>query len=419
MNRVLLPKLHAHQQVIADCPARFIVVAAGRRFGKSWLAQMLALDAAINHGKAVWWLSPTHGNSWTHYLMVQRMIGDLASYKSAKQYYMEFAYKGQRGSLTFKSGDREDNLRGSGLDFVVLDEAAYMSSSLWNDVVRPTLIDKEGHALFLSTPKGYGNFFHQLYLRGLDTEKYPDWRSFHFSSADNLSIPGMVEEVKRAKKDMTTLKFRQEILAEFVQDAGGVFFDVEKAAIEPVLTAPEEGKTYVAGVDIGRHHDYTVFTVLEILSHNTAKQVAMYRISQAAFNAQIRWIEEKIARWHPLKTYIENNSIAMPIVEELENRGLSVKAVKVTRHNKGPLIEKLSTSLQKGRLTLLDARSTEGSIQLGEMVSYEMKRSQTGMARYGAVSGAHDDTIMALAFAHSHLRSRSGTLHFSENPFFQ
>jgi len=71
------------------------------------------------------------------------------------------------GEVTVRSADDPDSLRGEGLDFVVMDECAFMQENAWIEALRPALSDRQGRAMFISTPKGR-NWFWRIWQRGLD-----------------------------------------------------------------------------------------------------------------------------------------------------------------------------------------------------------------------------------------------------------
>ena len=86
--------------------------------------------------------------------------------------------------MGIRSADNPDTLRGEGLDLVIMDECAYMVKETWTEVIRPALSDKEGSALFISTPRGRNWFW--TAKREL---KDKNWRNFTFTSYDNYINP--------------------------------------------------------------------------------------------------------------------------------------------------------------------------------------------------------------------------------------
>lgn len=414
---VYLPPLHANQQLVKDDPHRFKVLNAGRRWGKSLFARFLLLDLAINQGKQVWWISPTYGNVFDHWQQTLTMVGSLPTYRNVQQKYLEFEYRGRKGSLSFKSGDRPDNLRGSGLDYIVIDEAAFVHPDVWEAVARPALSDKMGGALIISTPNGVGDWYHRAYQRGLDPE-FPDWTTFHFPTITNLSLPDIEKEVESARKEMLELRFRQEYLAEFVDAAGGVFYGLSEAATVAFLKKPLDGHNYFGGIDIGRRDDFTVIQMIDLLERQKARQVFMDRFTSLSFNVQMNRIRKVLDEWDPVKVYMERNSFAMPMVETLQAEGYPIIDFAMSAANKGPLVEKLSANIQRGRLEILSPDSAEGQLQMSEMQAYEMGKTANGFVTYGARRGWHDDTVTSLMAANMAIRNRGYGARQQGNKFF-
>src|SRR5258708_7035281 len=123
------------------------------------------------------------------------------------------------GWLQFKTAEEPDSLRGEGIDFVVFDEAAHIDGleEMWEQCVRPSLMDRRGDAWFISTPNGF-NYFNNLFLRSRDRE---DWASFQFPTSSNPHID--FAEIQELRASLPLLVARQEIDAEFVQLAGALF----------------------------------------------------------------------------------------------------------------------------------------------------------------------------------------------------
>ena len=129
------------------------------------------------------------------------------------------------GWLQFRTAEEPAALRGEGIDFVVFDEAAHIDGleEMWEQSVRPSLLDTRGDAWWISTPYGF-NFFNSLFLRG-NAEKVedrvPNWKSFQFPTSANPTIDPA--EILEMRKSLPALVARQEVDAEFVQLAGALF----------------------------------------------------------------------------------------------------------------------------------------------------------------------------------------------------
>jgi PBSX family phage terminase large subunit len=156
-----------------------------------------------------------------------------------------------------------ETLRGQNFDFLVIDEIASMRNfwENWQEVVRPTLTDRRGEVLFISTPKGFNHFYDLYNLEAKDS----DYKSFHFTSYDNPFIPK--EEIDKAGKELTEDRFAQEYLADFRKTEGLVYkeFNRDKHLFEEPGFEGEELrviKTF-GGVDFGFHSPAAVITILK------------------------------------------------------------------------------------------------------------------------------------------------------------
>lgn len=420
--KIVLPTLHKNQETIFNDPHRFRVVAAGRRFGKSRVARAECLDRAINKAQKVWWLAPTYKISGKQWRETKRMLtrangSTIFTDKSEEDRRMEFKDGNKLGELSFLSGDRPDNLRGEGLDFVVIDEAAFVHPELWNTVIRPSLLDTGGSCLFISTPNGR-NWFYRVYLRG--KSENPDdsqWNSHHFTSYDNPTIPNIRQEVNDAKRDMTDHRFRQEHLAEFLDDVGTLFKGVSAAATSKQLMYREHGHVYSMGIDWGRKNDATVVTVIDIVDK---KQVYIDRFTETGWETQKARVKFAIDMFQPTVIYAEENNMGQPVVEALQGEGIeNIVPFNTSATSKGPLIDNLALAIERGQISIVNEEDRNGGIQADELKAYTFWQTSKGNWQYGAPYGFMDDTVIALALAYMGVKSSPNVLTGSKyNPFY-
>jgi hypothetical protein len=214
---VLELDLHPAQKEVWNSPARFKVVAAGRRFGKSLLAAAKCIEKAASKPDAVvMWVSPSHDQSRIGFNMVKRALPRSACEvnKTLSEIYLSTG-----GTILFRSTERWDNLRGHGLDFVVLDEAAKIEEQAWTAVIRPALADRRGEAMLIGTFNGQ-NWFYDLWRRAQDPDN-KEWAAFKFVTADNPYIdPSEIEEFQRNNPKEV---FEQEFMSSPLAYAGAVF----------------------------------------------------------------------------------------------------------------------------------------------------------------------------------------------------
>jgi len=314
------------------------------------------------------------------------------------QYRLDFA---TGGSITIRSTHAPDLLRGAGLDFVVLDEAAYMPPHTWAEVVRPMLLDRQGGALFLSTPNGR-NWFHDLYALGQDPEQ-ADWASFQFPSSANPLIPA--SEFEALQQTTPERIWRAEYLAEFVDDAGVVFRGLREVATLDPQYEPQEGHRYIMGCDWGREQDFTALVVLDATTH---QMVAMDRFQHIGWHLQRERLKAMALRWQIDVIWAEANSMGSVNIEALQRDGLPVRPFMTTARSKAPLIESLSLAIERGDIALL-----KDATLLNELSAYTLERLAGGGYRYNAPSGQHDDSVIALALAWYGAQMGGGRLSFA------
>jgi phage terminase large subunit-like protein len=382
---IVLPRLHAAQWEVAASPARFKVLDAGRRFGKTLLGTGLGTKKALEGGRA-WWVAPSYkvaAVGWRGAKHIASQIPGVARNETERL----LTFPGG-GTLQVRSGDDPNSLRGDGLDLAVLDEAAYMRPEVWSEAIRPALSDRQGEALFISTPNGR-NWFWGLWMYG-QNPAYSDWASWRFPTSSNPYIKP--EEIEAARELLPERIFKQEYLAEFLEDEGAVFRRVEeRATVAEPESGPLPGERIVFGVDWGRDND---FTCIAILSASRRRLVALDRFNEIGWNLQRGRLVTLAQHWQPEVIWAEANSIGGPNIEALQMEGLPVQPFTTTASSKGPLIESLALAFEKGEIAILN-----DPVLVGELLAYSMERLPSGRWIYSAPAGLHDDTVIALALA--------------------
>lgn len=399
----------AQRQMIAES-RRFNVADCGRRFGKSLLGTYLIVET-LTEGHPCSWMSPNYrslGDAWRD---LKRILQPITVEKSEQQFRIQVD---TGGVLECWSLDNPDAPRGRKYKRVVIDEAAMVRylGEAWQAVIEPTLLDLLGDAWFLSTPKG-SNFFKTIYTWGQDEQRYPEWKSWQMPSTANTTIPHLADEVEKKRSTTPERWFRQEYLAEFIDDAGGVFRGVRDiATIDATegwpayaaqLLINEDGSTtliprpidddhkYVIGIDWGKVND---FTVLAVIDATTRELVALDRFNQIDYTLQIGRLKALARRFGTRTLIPERNSIGEPLIEQLKKEDFKVHPFTTTNASKAEVIDALTLAFEKQELRILDI-----PVLIDELQAYEAERLPSGMLRYSAPEGYHDDCVMALALA--------------------
>lgn len=378
-----LPPLHAAQAAIYAHPARFKVVACGRRFGKTELGKHMLLRRAMEGG-ITWWISPTYGMAGQVWRDLRQALAPLKPTVTTVERRIDLV---NGGVVAVRSGLNPDFLRGAGLDYAVLDEAAFLPADLWPEVVRPMLIDRRGGAVFLSSPNGRNHFYH-LYVQGLDPE-LPDWAAFHHPSHDNPRLDRAELEALRAT--LPDRAYRAEILAEFVDGAGQVFRDVDSRATAPTDAVPRPHQRVVIGVDWGKSVDFTVCAVIDA---DRGVMLALDRFNGLSWSETRARVAGLARYWNAQVVWAEANAAGDVNIEALIAEGVPVCAFTTTARSKPVLIDKLALALEHGELALLP-----DPVLLAELNAFRVDPTPLGGYRYGAPAGLHDDTVIALALA--------------------
>ncbi len=227
------------QYRILCCDRRFIVVAAGRRFGKTMVAMaMLVFHAAGAHRQRCYYVAPTHRQATEIGWGALKEMVPSAFVQCIRE--SELRIELTNGSLVQLHGP--ESLRGTGLDFIVLDEFAYMPAHVWPEIVRPMLADREGRAILCSTPRGRNHFF-DIYE---EAKSRKDSAAFHYTTAQGGNVSEAELDLIRSSMDPVT--FAQEMEASFEHQRGQVYhaFSPEQN-VKDVRMIP--GVTLLVGMD--------------------------------------------------------------------------------------------------------------------------------------------------------------------------
>ena len=381
---VALPKLHKGQRQVWDSPARFDVLACGRRWGKTRLGALRCMTVGLRGGRA-WWVAPSYPMSTVGWRLIKRLSGPVPGTEK-REVDRLIVYPGG-GEVQVKSADNPDSLRGEGLNFLVMDECAFIKEAAWAEALRPALSDRRGKALFISTPKGR-NWFWRLWQMGQDSSR-SEWHAWRFPTADNPFI--QADEIEAARQLLPERVFAQEYLAEFLDDSGAVFRHVVEAANAQAEHSAQPGHDYVMGVDWGKHNDFTVLTVLDVTSRS---MVCLDRFNQIDYTVQMGRLKALYDRFKPRAIVAEVNAMGEPLVEQLRRERLPVYPFTTTNATKSSIVDALTLAFEQGDIHILPE-----PVLIAELQAFEMERLPSGMFRYGAPEGMHDDTVMSLALA--------------------
>ena len=390
MPSVTLFSPHEGQRKIiddfADSPHKFGVVVTSRQWGKSLLAQNLLLYWLLQNPKQKGcWISPVYNQCRKIFLELTNASYEIISKSNKAELSIEFI---NGSTLIFLSSERPDSIRGFSFNYVVLDEASYITENAVNQAIFPTLSALGKKCLIISTPKSK-NWFYSAYLKGLNEDG--DYISFRGLSADNpyISQTFIDEQRKSLPRDI----FRSEYEAEFTDAGSDVFTNVDSVCIRNNWDVPQRNERYYFGVDTGLTHDYSVLTILS----ESGRVAKIIRVNGIPFEEIGKSFVTELKRYTILGGYVESNSIGYPMFELIKSEIKSTKDFYTTNDTKNQGIRNLIYKIQNGELEL---PSKDFFPHLyNELNSYSYKISANGLITFNAPSGYFDDCVISLMLA--------------------
>ncbi len=346
------------------------------------MLQDAAVTTALFEKLPVGWGAPTYKMLLDDWKSLANTLAPVTARRSEQEKQLQLI---SGGSIEFFSLDGPDAIRGKKFKRFIVNEAAFVPNLLdiFNLVIRPTLIDYRGEADFAGTPKGMNGFW-QLY-----NITDPDWMRWNMSSYANPHIPH--SELDALKVTMLERAFQQEIMAQFLEDGGGVFRNIMSCATATKQEKGIAGHQYVIGGDWGRTNDATVFIVLDI---TTREMVYMERLLNTDFKSQRNILKALSQKFNYAVCLVEVNSIGQPQLEELQAMDVAVQGFMTTNATKLEIISALQLAFEQEKIRILNDPQA-----ISELMAYQAERLPSGLLRYGAPEGMHDDVVMALCLA--------------------
>ena len=350
------------QQEVFNDEARFKVVAAGRRCGKSRLAAWTLIIKALQTAKVtVFYVAPTQGQARD---IMWGLLADLAHPVITNKHVNNMEITLVNGSrICLKGGDRPDTMRGVSLEYLVIDEYADVKQQVFEEILRPALADRKGDCLFIGTPKGR-NHFYDLYIYA-DSEEDDSFKAWHFTSYDNETLDP--DEINLAKKSMSSFAFRQEFMSSF-EALGSEIFKEEWVQFSD--DTPEIGDYYIA-VDLAGFEDPSSRSKKNKRLDSTA--ISVVKVNEQGWHVEDvihgRWTLEKTAqkifnavdRYRPISVGIERGIAKQAVMSPLSDM--------MRRNSRYFRIEELTHGNQKKTdriVWALQGRFENGLVTLGK-----------------------------------------------------
>lgn len=383
--RVQLYAPHAGQRRLHESTKRFRVMACGRRWGKTLACCNEISRHVLEHNNTLaLWVAPTYRASTIAFRMMSKALKEvLAAPPNKSELRLELI---NGSEINFASAERYDNMRGIGVHFLVMDEVGQIAEEAWTEVLRPTLSDTNGRAVFIGSPRGR-NWFYYLFQRGLDPEEV-DWESFSFPTASNPYIPP--GEIEAARRDMPVDKFAQEYEAVFLEDAAAVFHNVDNCVYGDICD-PEPDAPYVVGYDPAKYEDFSVVTVLNMRTHHVDY---WERFQHIDWDQQLEIVAMIARRYNYALIEMDATGIGDPLMEQIKKKDVIVTGTKFDNVKKEQRVRNLSLLLEHGDITFPEIK-----VLIKELKDFEYHYTESRNLVYGAPHGKHDDAVTSLMLA--------------------
>lgn len=388
-----------HQKIIhhfcSDAhPAKIILSIAGRQSGKSYCAMYQVIYWLLsNPNCGIMWISKSNSQAQYVFLKLLNALTDAGLVVKKNQGVSSMYIETIGGSTVYvRSAMSEDSLRGySSISKIVMDEASFMPSQIFSEIVLPFLNTKKGNItnkiLIATTPKGRLNWVYAEYKKiGVD----PDYAGIRWTVYDNPNIDKTMIEL--ARRNSSERVFNQEYLAMW-SDSSSMYNNViDCASIPNIQTEPIPNERYIMSVDPGLVNDFTSITIMNL------KGMVVYieRFRRVTASALKKKIVDLVNKWKPMKTIVESTGIGKPICSDLKHEhNIHIEEWNTSQTSKEIIVESLANAFDNFAIRI----PKNPDYLIKELMDFTAYPTVRGKIRYESASG-NDDAVMSLAICH-------------------
>jgi len=386
-----------------DSKVKKKVIAKGRRWGLTRGYAHRAIEYLLDGVSPGLWVDTVYGNIDKYveryfYPTLRKMPQKYWRWRQQKK---ELEICGHK--MDMRSADRPELIEGFAYKFIMLNEAGIIlrKEYLYYNAILPMTLDFNPDFYIGGTPKGKG-LFHELAVKA-DDPLNEDQEFFRFTSFDNPYLTK--KDVEELTKEIPKTIQEQEVYAKFLEDESTVFRNLLQCATA-TPQKPIVRKRYYLGVDIARVQDYTVIVVMD----DDGNQVYMDRFNTLDWKIQRERIKYQSESYNNAQVWLDATSMGGDMMyEDLHDMGLDVQPYKFTNESKKQLVQALMMSLEQEKIRIFDKELDEnGKVQFNEMVIFEYEITSSGLIRYQAPEGYHDDCVYGLALANWGVQNGGG-----------
>tara|TARA_R100000808_G_C2142283_1_gene150061 strand:- start:614 stop:1990 length:1377 start_codon:yes stop_codon:yes gene_type:complete len=377
-----------------------IIAACGRRAGKStaivaeaWkeLLKHPVTVAGTTHFPLVYLVAPNYELTmrvWEPFVKSFRPGTELSKFIKSHNKERRLVELHSGAKIQAKSADNEVSLQGDRVTAAIVDEAHDVSDSARNEFM-PALTDAKGRLIAIGVPQS-NNWFRSYWERGQSTlQEDSDYYSFSVASTANPNIDESVME--EARLEYPEIEYRQRFLAEWAEAEGKVFKNVDDC-FNVELQPWQKGNHYLMGLDVAKHHDYTVAYVINIKDMSI---VASDRFNGLSYTALGPRIASMYQEYKCQTIHLDATGVGEAVRDILVDEGCHITSFKFTNQSKAQLVSTLVAEVEHGRVHFpIDDEQLKRELKL-----FEGKVMAGGTIQYSAPPGYFDDCVMAAGLA--------------------
>jgi len=381
-----------------ESKAKHTIIPAGRQTGKTWNTAQWLIEETMALGCISLWIDTVHPNIDKYIDRYFRKILD-SVWQSCKWNSQRKILTLPNGAIEFGSAQKPENLEGFNYKRYVINEAGTIlkKSSLWDNTIYPMVKGDNVMGKIVGTPKGR-NKFHELAALGRSGDE--DYQTFKYTVYD--SPYWSEKQIETAKRLSPELVFKQEYMAEFLEGEGMVFRKIKEIIKHDIPQEPIEGRRYLIGVDLAKHVDFTVITVLDAETHEL---VYIDRFNQIDWVLQKARIEAAWKKWNKGKVIVDSTGAGDSVFDDLKAMGLTVEPFRFNSSNKAEIVNNLAVAIENKDIFI-----PNNPLIIDELEMYEYTITKSGNVTYSAPDGFHDDIVMALCLAWSLAKRKKQTV---------
>lgn len=389
--------------IIKHPQTQYVVMPCGRRWGKTELALNLMVETACSKmNQKILYCTYKGDQRDTVMSDFIEKFGDSPLIKTISRSHFKITFNVTGSVIYFRLGSlpAAEGLRGKKFDLMILDEFALYNKDVWEVIIQPTLAtQKQFKCIFMSTTRGRGTFY-KLFQFGLDPMR-PNWVSYTASSGDNPFVdPNWLIDTK---SQISENVYKQEYDAEFIDDIGNLFENIEGSRSD-VVHKYNSNKKYYAGIDLGFKEDYCVINIID----ESGNVVYYERFNQIPIFDASKKFTDVLRQWNWPVAFIENNQYQGVFEKMKELQCRNIYEFNTNTKSKKEIIEGLITVFEEGTISI-----PNDDYYCSELYNFGYKYNpRTRNISYEALEG-HDDITMSLAIAFNAKKTKSGKMSIS------